>query len=391
MAECSTTRMITFVAATALLSGCAAPSQAPTPRQGLELTPGQEVEGVLRDTTPAYGDRGRFHLYHFRGVEGHRYVVDLSSENFDSYLVVGDRSGGIFNPIRSNDDGGMELDARLAFIAPRTGTYLVVAQALGDGADDIGIYTLRVQDLGEPRPAEPTAIAAGDVVQGELTYDDPVMMDEEGSSYDLYSVRLQPGQRYAISVASDAFDTFLEAGPLRGESIEVTHSDDDGGDGTDSRLLFTAEEATRLGVRVTSFAAGVGPYTLRVDTIPAPGPLTAQELAFGETREGELSLGDHMLPDGTYFDLYSFRGEAGDTVVISLSSDELDMFLSLGRPMGAGEMDVMETDDDGGEGYNARLIYRLPESGEYHVRAESYSGGSTGSYRISLQRDEEEG
>ena len=63
---------------------------------------------------------------------GDRLLLEMSSPDFDSYLVVGDKSGGIFNPIMEDDDSGADLGSRIRFIAPRTGTYWVLAQGYAD-------------------------------------------------------------------------------------------------------------------------------------------------------------------------------------------------------------------------------------------------------------------
>ena len=367
----------------ALLAACGAPPEAPSPRQGTALTLGQPTEGVLRDTTPTYGERGRFHLYHFQGEEGRHYAVDLRSPNFDTYLVVGDRAHGLFSPIGFDDDGGGDLDSHLAFTAPRTGTYLVVAQALASTPDAIGLYTVEVRELGEPRPAEPVAITSGES-RGELTYDDPVVPGADAQVHDLYTFDAEAGQRYVITLASDDFDTYLAVGPMRGDSLEVIRENDDGAAGTNSRLVFAPGSSGTFGIRVRPYGTGLGAYTVRLDTAADAGSVTSREIAAGQRLSGRLESSDPILDDGSYYDVFGFTGEAGETIVVSLSSDDFDTFLTFGRPP-ADDMVVLETNDDGGEGVNAELTFTLPESGRYLVRVQSWSSGEGGAYEIALR------
>jgi serine protease Do len=99
----------------------------------------------------------------------------------------------------------------------------------------------------------------------------------------------------------------------------------------------------------------------------------------GPPIQGRLSRESNVLPaDNSFFNLYTFDGEAGQEVVIEMSSSELDAYLILLDPSGR---DVAQ-DDDGGGQTNARLSTRLPVSGTYTVLANSYAPGEQGQYRL---------
>ena len=122
-------------------------------------------------------------------------------------------------------------------------------------------------------------------------------------------------------------------------------------------------------------------------TLAAAMPLHAQTgIRSGETVPGSLTDSDRVLSDGSYYDLYSFRGQAGDEVSIVMRSDDFDTFLVVGQESD-GELDSMEIDDDGAGGTDSRIDLTLPRSGEYLIRANSLSGGATGAYRISMSSD----
>jgi surface antigen len=110
--------------------------------------------------------------------------------------------------------------------------------------------------------------------------------------------------------------------------------------------------------------------------------------------DGTLSEGDEQLNDGSFFDLYSFEGVAGQTAIISMTSYEIDTYLILcfNRPDGVIE-EVSRNDDycqivvmEGRRSdclTDSRIELELPKTGTYLIVANSYSAGETGRYTIS--------
>lgn len=74
-----------------------------------------------------------------RLVADQTYVIDLMSNQFDTYLFLEHANG---NLITSNDDGGSGLNARIVFTPTYTGDYNIVTSSYLAGAS--GSYTLRV-------------------------------------------------------------------------------------------------------------------------------------------------------------------------------------------------------------------------------------------------------
>ena len=106
-------------------------------------------------------------------------------------------------------------------------------------------------------------------------------------------------------------------------------------------------------------------------------------IAPGQTVRGSLSTSDPTLGDGSRYDLYTFAGQRGQTVTVTLRSAAFDAYLAVGR-MDGGEFESAETDDDGAGGTDARVTYTLPASGEYAIRANSLTEGETGDYTVEL-------
>jgi tetratricopeptide (TPR) repeat protein len=110
-------------------------------------------------------------------------------------------------------------------------------------------------------------------------------------------------------------------------------------------------------------------------------PLLAQVPEFVPfTRTGRLTTDDELLPDGTYGQIQTFEGLAGQTVTIDLLSDDFDAYLLLLDPRDQ----LVVQDDDGGEGTNARLSLPLTVSGLYQIVVNTALAGEIGQYTLQV-------
>lgn len=106
------------------------------------------------------------------------------------------------------------------------------------------------------------SIRPGQTVRGELTTSDRKLSDE--SHYDCFSVQTRQGQTLQIDQMSDAFDSYLIIGSGSCQALTNAVTDDDGGDGLNSRLQFEGDGGV-LFIRVNSVTAGeTGPYQLTI-------------------------------------------------------------------------------------------------------------------------------
>ena len=116
------------------------------------------------------------------------------------------------------------------------------------------------------------------------------------------------------------------------------------------------------------------------------GPCAATPISVGQTINGNLTTGDCPLGDGTFYDTYSFNGNAGQRVAVSMTSSQFDTFLFLNRPDGS----PLAVDDDGGDGTNSRVppgsgFITLPVTGTYTIWANAFDpADTTGSYSVTL-------
>lgn len=90
---------------------------------------------------------------------------------------------------------------------------------------------------------------------------------------------------------------------------------------------------------------------------------------------------DERLPDGSYFQVYTFAGQAGQRITIEMQSRQIDSYLVL---FDANGKQIAEDDDSGG-GKNARIQVTLSTTGTYTLYANSYEGGKIGNYTLSAR------
>ena len=120
--------------------------------------------------------------------------------------------------------------------------------------------------------------------------------------------------------------------------------------------------------------------------IAVPAAAQVAPIGPGQTVNGRLDTGDAQLDDDSYFDLYEYRGQPGEAIVVTLRSSDFDAYLQGGPASGA-DVTVEDSDDDGAGGTDARLSVTLGPSGLYRIRANSYGTGETGAYTLSLQSE----
>ena len=237
------------------------------------------------------------------------------------------------------------------------------------------IAALAAVDLSAQSPR----VMAARTQQGALTRGDEQL--DTGEFVDTYTYRWQAGQRVRIELSSTAFDGYLVLVPPKGDQIENDDAEDD--DSTRSVIETDLTESGTYEVLVTSFEEGeTGDYTLRVSASPARRSTTAiTTLAFGETRDEELTPDDRLL-DERYVDVYAFSARAGERIAVEMTSNALDTYLTLFTPDG----NEIENDDANGDNHRSEIALTLRETGQYRLLASSYGDRQSGRYRLTLRR-----
>ena len=203
-----------------------------------------------------------------------------------------------------------------------------------------------------------------------------------------HSVRLEAGQRYAITAASDAFDTIVRV--YRAGSAEPLAQDDDGGDGTNSRAAFAPAESGDYLVCVTAYnSGGSGAYRVGIEELAPLPPLTPTRptrtaRATWQIWEGALDEGDQD-EGGNRFDDYEISLRPGERAYIALDSGAFDPRVAV-YAADARSGEPIASDDDGGGALNSFVAFAPEAGGRFIVRATSFSAGSGGAYRLSVVR-----
>ncbi|MBX9707718.1 MAG: caspase family protein [Caulobacteraceae bacterium] len=332
---------------------------------------------------------------------GQTYTINLSSADFDTYLMVRG-PGGLSE---DNDDNAGQrgtTDSAITFTAQADGQVNVSATSFASG--ETGRYQIRVSQVGGASPAGPArpggaavdgVIAVGQTVNGSLGQGDRRL--DSGEYINVWTLRGRRGQTVDLRLTSSAFDPYVAIqGP--GGFSDFNDDDPDGDGSFNSRLVVTLPADGDYRITATSYQAGEeGAY--RLAALPADGrtapsrpsqqsyveddtgqrAATGGSIQLGQTVGGSLQAGDDQLSSGEYSDSFTFVGRRGQRIAAELTSSAFDAYLILRTP-GGEQID----NDDGEDGTNSRIDTVLAEDGEYEVQVTSYAPGETGSYRFSV-------
>jgi hypothetical protein len=371
---------ILAAAASLLALSIAAPAMAQQSPTALSI--GDSIDGEIGEGDAAAAeDAYRYDLYAISARSGQRLELVMRSEAFDTMLEVF-RDGEMDEPLASDDDGlGEGTDSRLRFTADQDGAYVLRARTLS-GLEG-GAYSLGLTERPPAGPVpRPGRIRVGQTVEGELGANDPET--DDGLVYDAFTFRAREGQRFAVDLRAEGFDPLVRVGRMQGEAFTELAMNDDGPEGLNSHLVFTASERGDYVIRATPLnATGEGTYSLTL--ADGPEPVAAQAIEIGASVEGALGEDDGKSEAGVATDAWRFSGQEGQRVRIEMTADDFDAYLEL---FDENRVSLAQ-DDDGGEGTNARLNFTLPRTGSYIVEARAFSD-ATGDYALSITAIEPE-
>ncbi|HEU0302697.1 MAG TPA: PPC domain-containing protein [Longimicrobium sp.] len=249
-------------------------------------------------------------------------------------------------------------------------------------------------------------IVPGEITRGALSNSDPRLAN--GTHYDDYVFAGRRNETVIVTLESASFDTYLYLGTMRRGTFTELQRDDDGGNGTNSRIQMRLPEDGTYVIRASSLSSRTGGYTLTltggrqasdldgyeddpVDPIyDAPGyeERNGGRIAAGARVRGRLWSSDPTLDNGAPFHLYSYDGRRGEQLTITLRSDDFDAYLVIGTRGGRhGIGSVLARDDDGGggrDGHDARINVTLPGDGEVVIRVNPLMP-EHGEYRLEVE------
>jgi hypothetical protein len=198
------------------------------------------------------------------------------------------------------------------------------------------------------------------------------------------------------------FDTKLYAATGDAvDALDVVDQDDDNGEGSASRIQFTATAGTLYHIRVSSFDSGdTGLTTLSwsLDVPPPPAtPPPNDNFADGQvitgssgtvdgtnvaatTEEGENNYGVHSI-------WYRWTAPASGEVVFDTDGSDFDTKLYAATGNAVNALDVIEQGDDNGESRTSRIQFTATAGTLYHIRVSGFESGDTGLTTLSWSLD----
>ncbi len=225
------------------------------PTDGRQLTWLVPVRGRLSGAEATIRDGQPVQAWSLRALAGETATIRLESDDFDAYLFV---YGPGMSETMSDDDSGGGLNSELTVWFPETATYTVGASALSAGST--GSYSLTVSEPVDMNNLSTGGrlLRMGSNAKGMLTTADPVI---DGQPVQAWAFEARAGDFATIELMSDDFDSYLY---VVGPGLPEALSDDDGGEGLNSRLDISFPADGVYHVVASSLGGATGTFTLTV-------------------------------------------------------------------------------------------------------------------------------
>lgn len=323
-------------------------------------------------------------------------VIPAEGSDLDPMLTITDVATG--EVLAEDDDGGDGLASR-ARIFSESGQRVEISVssfAFFSGEETAGAFELHLRPSAY-RPPETRAVSFGSQTSGILADGDIHLFTIQGEEGQLLEV--------ALNAQDESLDPMLEL--YEGTNVETDPlaSNDDGGDGLNSRLRFVLPETGTYTIKAMPFEGSSGDYSLRIAEASFPVLQSPQQaIGLGERLSGTLGEGyefgsidpaeiTYQLTAEAIAAIRAGSGEVTFNMTTPMFEDEefgsnIDAYLELGLETPIGYASIL-SDDDGGEGLNSRIAVDLaPLAAEQgwlerlRLRASSIGGG--GAFEIEL-------
>lgn len=353
---------------------------------GSVLRYGDTVLGSITNAEPQV-------YYTFHAQRGDILNIRMQSQSgrLDPYLQVIHVVEGNFFVIAYNDDvfGASNNDAVVSnLFIEEDGTYVIEASRYGQVAGNTtGSFVLTLEEarnsgLGNTAAA-PIRIAPGQTVSSAINARNPRRYYTfEALENDVITIRMD------LEAGTGLLDTYLI---LTDENLLPLIENDDGGSGRNALIadFIIPNDGTYYIIATRfEFENGIseGEYTLELTTsgniFDGVDP-TIERVGYGSTLTGVIS-------DETPSVFYAFYGRAGEAVTVSMNRGDGDLDPVV-RILNDDRRPVA-TNDDGGDGRNARIDrYVLQYTGVHYIEATRYTGtegvsNTRGTYILVLAR-----
>ena len=319
----------------------------------------------------------------FAATAGTTYVVATTNLGAASDTVITLYDGAL-TPVAEDDDGNGNAASRIEFVAAASQSYSVRIRDANPTA-----YGAATQyDVSVTAPAAP---GAGDAFEPDDTPATAASIPTDGTrqSHDFH---VAGDQDWARFVAEAGYRYVIETVDLGPESDTVLHlfnaaqaelgANDDGGEGSASRLEYAPATSETLYVRVTHYsAAASGPdtrYDLRVTAVDQGGDAHEPDdsMTQASTIATDGSAQAHTFHQPGDVDWIRFSATAGQQYIIATSDlgPATDTVIALYDA----DHNRLQSSDDDGEGLASRIVFVPRVDGTLYVRIAGYDPGVFG-------------
>lgn len=349
-----------------------------------ELIYGQTVDDRIDEGQPSV-----FYMFDAAAEDVITVTMIVTEGDLDPFIVLNtaDRT-----PLATDDNSGGEMNARLTFVIPSTGQYIIQATHAG-GTPPVGggQYSLNLTAAVDnippqtdtatnapdtlvsrpPDDARLTKLTAGDSVQRELTPE---------AALHIYWFEAQAGDQITIT-PTPGVDFLPRLELFDSEFNQVDALSATGA--TDSLGITVEQSAVYFLVVSLDASTEQAPYSFEFRHLV--NPLTSGnvlDIAYGISQPGSID-------DAVSAVTYRFQGAAGDRITITMTRVQGDLDSYLYLLDGSGQL-LYEDNDSGGANGDARIAFDLPDDGTYLIvatRLGQTQGTTSGSYTLNLVSD----
>ncbi len=354
------------------------------------LVYGQTVDGTIDDSQPSV-------LYIFDASAGDVITVTMvvTGGDLDPFLVL-NNSDRV--PLTTDDNSGGGVNARLTFVIPATGQYVIQATHSGGippaGGGTFSLNLTTTVESATPS-AEPTAEVSPTPAETPAVESSAV----QGDSQRL--VKLERGSTVRDTLDRQAALRFYWFEAEGGDQIAITPEQladfqplialYDAGFAELQRATPGAGIRTNLendgiyfvGVSLPDASSAGGGYGFVFEqSINSAESENFIDIAYGQSQSGNIDANVSAVT-------YRFSGTAGDVVTITMGRAGGDLNSYLYLLDGQGQL-LFEDNDSGGDNSDARITFTLPVDGVYLIvatRLGQAQGTTSGSYLLQVASD----
>ncbi|MCL2805285.1 MAG: hypothetical protein FWD26_05040 [Treponema sp.] len=300
-----------------------------------ELQTGSVISGVLAE--------GQEIWYSVRTRDSGILIVQTTGQT-DTYLEAYDSDRKL---LMEDDDGGEGYNAKIEMLSRANTVYLFKLR--GYNETESGRYQISADY--KPMPSM-SAMRIG------VSQDGNIVSREEY----WFSIQTTSPGLLIVETTGDT-DTFLEA---YNENFHFLASDDDGGEDLNARIELAVSAGKTFYFKLKAYGDESGPYRISANVRSFPNPV---QMRLGTFQSGNIASG------ADYW--FSVRPTRRGRVAVETTSS-LDTFMEAYTS----SYELITSDDDSGEGLNARIEIPVEANQTYIFRVKGYDSNVTGPYRI---------